>query len=69
MAKITKSIEEKIEDWCKKQFKGQKYYTKTEAINPEIEIALNKAPSRVVPARITLTSNVCFSQRMVVKYQ
>lgn len=46
MAKITKSIEEKIEDWCKKQFKGQKYYTKTEAINPEIEIALNKAPSK-----------------------
>lgn len=46
MAKITKSIEEKIEDWCKKQFTGQKYYTKTEAINPEIEIALNKAPSK-----------------------
>lgn len=46
MAKITKSIEEKIEDWCKNQFKGQKYYTKTEAINPEIEIALNKAPSK-----------------------
>lgn len=46
MAKITKSIEEKIEDWCKKQFKCQKYYTKTEAINPEIEIALNKAPSK-----------------------
>ena len=40
------SIEEIIEDWCKKQFKGQKYYTKTEAINPEIEIALNKAPSK-----------------------
>ena len=46
MAKITKSIEEKIEDWCKKQFKGQKYYTKTEAINSEIDIALNKAPSK-----------------------
>ena len=46
MAKTTKSIEERIEDWCKKQFKGQKYYTKTEAINPEIEIALNKAPSK-----------------------
>lgn len=46
MAKTIKSIEEKIEDWCKKQFKGQKYYTKTEAINPEIEIALNKAPSK-----------------------
>ena len=27
------SIEEKIEDWCKKQSNGQKYYTKTEAIN------------------------------------
>lgn len=40
------SIEEIIEVWCKKQFKGQKYYTKTEAINPEIEIALNKAPSK-----------------------
>ena len=46
MAKITKSIEERIEDWCKKQFKGQKYYTKTEAINSEIDIALNKAPSK-----------------------
>lgn len=46
MAKTIKSIEEKIEDWCKKQFKGQKYYTKTEAINPEIEKALNKAPSK-----------------------
>ena len=22
------SIEEKIEDWCKKQYIGQKYYTK-----------------------------------------
>ena len=29
MAKSSKSIEEQIEDWCKKQFKGQKYYTKT----------------------------------------
>lgn len=46
MAKTTKSIEERIEDWCKKQFKGQKYYTKTEAINSEIDIALNKAPSK-----------------------
>lgn len=40
------SIEEKIEDWCKKQFKGQKYYTKTEAINSEIDFALEKAPSK-----------------------
>ncbi len=40
------SIEERIEDWCKQQFKGQKYYTKTENINPEIDEALRKAPSK-----------------------
>ena len=38
------SIEEKIEDWCKQQLTGAKYYTKTESINPEIEDALRKAP-------------------------
>lgn len=42
------SIEERVEDWCKLQFKGQKYYTKTESINPEIEDALRKAPSKKV---------------------
>lgn len=26
------SIEEKIEDWCKKQFNGQKYYTNSSLI-------------------------------------
>ena len=46
MAKTIKSIEERIEDWCKKQFVGQKYYTKTEFINSEIESALEKAPSK-----------------------
>ena len=46
MAKKVKSIEEQIEDWCKKQFNGPKYYTKTECINPEIEMALEKAPSK-----------------------
>lgn len=46
MAKTTKSIEEQIEDWCKNQFNGQKYFTKTESINPEIEMALEKAPSK-----------------------
>lgn len=46
MAKISKSIEEQIEDWCKKQFKGQKYYTKTETVNAEIASALEKAPSK-----------------------
>lgn len=46
MAKKNKSIEEQIEDWCKKQFNGQKYYTKTESINSEIEMALEKAPSK-----------------------
>lgn len=46
MAKTIKSIEERIEDWCKKQFVGQKYYTKTDFINSEIESALEKAPSK-----------------------
>lgn len=46
MAKKNTSIEEQIEDWCKKQFKGEKYYTKTEAVNSEIENALEKAPSK-----------------------
>lgn len=46
MAKKIISIEEQIEDWCKKQFKGEKYYTKTESVNPEIEYALEKAPSK-----------------------
>lgn len=46
MVKKINSIEEQIEDWCKKQFKGQKYYTKTESVNSEIEMALEKAPSK-----------------------
>lgn len=46
MAKITKSIEEQIEDWCKEQFKGLKIYRKTESVNSEIEMALKKAPSK-----------------------
>ena len=44
--KIAKSIEERVEDWAKKQFGLQKYYTKTERINGEIEDALSKAPSK-----------------------
>ena len=46
MAKTTQSIEERTEDWCKKQFVEEKYYTKTEFINSEIESALKKAPSK-----------------------
>lgn len=46
MAKITKSIEEQIEDWCKEQFKGLKIYRKAESVNSEIEMALEKAPSK-----------------------
>ena len=49
MAKTTKtqkSIEEKVEDWVKQQFGSQKYYTKTEYINSEIEDALSKSPSK-----------------------
>ena len=42
------SIEEKIEDIAKKQLDNihVKYFTKTESINSEIEIALKKAPSK-----------------------
>lgn len=46
MAKTIKSIEERIEDWCKKQFVGQKYYTKNESVNSETDTALEKAPSK-----------------------
>lgn len=44
--KTTHSIEEQVEDWCKRQFGSQTYYTKTDPINPEIEDALRKAPSK-----------------------
>ena len=40
------SIEEKVEDWCKRQLSSIRYYTKTEEINPEIGNALRKAPSK-----------------------
>lgn len=41
------SIEEQVEDWCKRQFVSPSdYYTKTQSINPEIEEALKKAPSK-----------------------
>ena len=40
------SIEEQIEDWCKSQFGSLHYFTKTESINPEIEEALKKYPSK-----------------------
>ena len=41
---MAKSIEERVEDWCKKQL--DKYFTKTQSINAEIENALKKAPSK-----------------------
>lgn len=43
---MAKSIEEKIEDLCKKQLSSVKYYTKTDFINEEIETALRKYPSK-----------------------
>lgn len=47
MAKrISHSIEEQIEDWCKAQLRTEKYYTKTESINSEISTALRKSPSK-----------------------
>lgn len=63
MAKITNhSIEERVEDWCKQQFKGQKYYTKTESINPEIEDALCKAPSKKGGTGTNYPDIKCFIQ-------
>lgn len=44
--KSNHSIEEKVEDWCKRQLSAIRYYTKTEEINPEIGNALRKAPSK-----------------------
>ena len=41
-----RSIEEQVEDLCKKQLGKIKYYTKTESINEEIEHALKEAPSK-----------------------
>lgn len=41
---MAKSVEEKVEDWCKNQL--EKYFAKTENINPEIENALKVAPSK-----------------------
>lgn len=43
---MAKSIEEKIEDLCKKQLDSVNYYTKTDFINEEIENALRKYPSK-----------------------
>lgn len=42
---MARSIEEQVEDWCKRQLQGN-YYAKTQAINPEIEKALREAPSK-----------------------
>ena len=44
--KSVRSIEEQVEDLAKKQLVGVKYYTKTEAINSEIDAALKSAPSK-----------------------
>ena len=44
--KKNNSIEEQIEGWSKQQLHGIKYFTKTEGINPEIDYALRKAPSK-----------------------
>ena len=41
---MAKSVEEKVEDWCKNQL--EKYFSKNESINPEINNALKTAPSK-----------------------
>jgi len=44
--KVTRSVEEFVEDICKMQLSGVKYYTKTDMINDEIEKALKSYPSK-----------------------
>lgn len=42
----TSSIEEQVEFWCKQQLQRVKLYFTTESINPEVEVALRKVPSK-----------------------
>lgn len=58
--KTTRSIEEQVEDWCKRQFGTQKYFTKTESINTEIEDALRKAPSKKGGSGVNFPDIKCF---------
>ena len=43
---MARSIEERIEDWAKGYFAQCSYFTKNAPINPEIDEALKKAPSK-----------------------
>jgi hypothetical protein len=43
---MARSIEERIEDWAKGYFAQGSYFTKNAPINPEIDEALKKAPSK-----------------------
>lgn len=55
------SIEEQVEDWCKRQFASPSdYYTKTQSINPEIEEALKKAPSKQGGSGSNIPDIKCF---------
>lgn len=55
------SIEEQVEDWCKRQFANPSdYYTKTQSINSEIEDALKKAPSKQGGAGSNFPDIKCF---------
>ena len=55
---MAKSIEEQVEDWCKNQL--EKYFTKTESINSEIDEALKTAPSKKGGAGQNLPDIKCF---------
>ena len=58
----TKSIEEKVEDIVKKWLTDLKipYYTKTESINKEIDVALKEAPSKTGGTGINYPDIKCF---------
>lgn len=44
--KSEKSIEEQVEDQCKLWLAKERYFVKNASINPEIDEALEKAPSK-----------------------
>ena len=65
--KTTHSIEEQVEDWCKRQFDSEKFYTKTESINPEIDEALHKAPSKKGGSGTNFPDIKCFIETSALR--
>mgnify|MGYP003314171725 CR=1 FL=1 len=65
--KTTHSIEEQVEDWCKQQFGSEKFYTKTESINHEIDKALRNAPSKKGGSGTNFPDIKCFIETSALR--